>query len=128
MLVICCGMARAGSTVQYHLTCEIVEQAGRGSRLGYFRPAKLASFLREYAPSPEITVIKAHDYVDAVAELADQKRITAVYAYRDIRDIVVSKRNQENRSFWGLAHQLPESQIAQYERWTALPGAESREA
>jgi hypothetical protein len=121
MLVICCGMMRAGSTLQYHLTTSLVEELGLGLRGGNFSEYDLPDFLRTYQPSNQITVIKCHEYVPEVAKVAQHDQVKAVYIYRDVRDVVVSMMNRDQKPFLRLVRNLPASQIRQYHYWTNFP-------
>jgi hypothetical protein len=111
-------MMRAGSTVQYHLAASLVEESGLGKRGGHFTDHTLPTFLKAYQPSNQITVIKCHEYVPAVAEVAQRDQVKAIYVYRDIRDVVVSMMNREQKSFYRVVRHLPKSQIKQFYQWT----------
>jgi hypothetical protein len=88
MLIICCGMSRSGSTVQYQACCEVMERFGLGQR----------SFTDEYDWLPDeplnhprpLEVIKAHEPVPEIEKRCAPGMIRWVYTHRDVRDVIVS--------------------------------------
>lgn len=86
MLVVCCGMPRSGSTLQYQIVCELIERAGVGER-------------PEAWPSPiepemgvglrPVHVAKIHD-PDPRLDAFDPLFVRYVYVYRDVRDAIAS--------------------------------------
>jgi len=99
MLVFCCGMMRAGSTVQYQLAAEIVEYFGLGKRLGWIDLKNFIEMQKKYGNQEGFFVVKCHNYLDAYDELFSIGEAKAIYAYRDIRDVIISLMNKFNRSF-----------------------------
>ena len=90
MLVICNGMMRAGSTLQYNLTNAVLGTAGPVQRLGFFLdPHEIQHHrqLTEWLKSPAWHTLKMHRYWSGgSAEL----QIRRCYVYRDIRDVAAS--------------------------------------
>ncbi len=87
MLVICCGMPRAASTLQFQIVCELIERAGLGVRPSVM-PTPIEAWMtsgaesyhvaRLHAPAPEL-------------ERALSPRFTRyLYVYRDVRDAIAS--------------------------------------
>ncbi len=88
MLIICCGMSRSGSTVQYQACCSLVERYGLGERSlegGY-------GWLTEKMLTRErpVAVCKAHEPIEEVESRCSPGMVRWVYAHRDVRDVVVS--------------------------------------
>lgn len=100
MLLICCGMPRSGSTLQFNAAWKIAEAGGLGSRVVWQSSkdwARADSDLSMMAADDKIHVIKMHfppDNVKALAEAGDQVRF--VYVHRDIRDVVYSMKTKFN--------------------------------
>lgn len=75
MLVVCNGMIRAGSTLQYNLTSKLVESVGKGSREGGFASKedfyRTKAQLAVWASDNKIHVIKSHFFLPNSQELMD---------------------------------------------------------
>lgn len=99
MWVFCCGMRRAGSTLQYQLTKEIVESKKVGSGLGWVEPHQFTQLYSSCRNEEGFFVVKSHRYIEKATELFSKEEAKAIYVYRDIRDVVVSMMNQSNKSF-----------------------------
>jgi hypothetical protein len=98
MLVLCNGMARSGSTLQYNLVCDVVEAAGVGTgHGGAENDLGPGPDLREANATPEVKVYKAHEAlrgtVPWIAQGHDGVRIC--YIHRDLRDVAVSLREMQ---------------------------------
>lgn len=119
MLVICCGMQRAGSTLQYQLTAAVVATAGAGRAGGWITPAEFDGHLG--ALQQELLVFKCHAFIPAVAELVSIGRAKAVYVYRDIRDVVVSIMQKKEISFEQMLQRGSLHTVLEQDRtWCAL--------
>lgn len=93
MLIVCNGMFRSGSTLQYNLVRSLVEKMAVGEGKGWFTYEQLNSMqgqLEKWSQEDFFYVIKSH------AMIPDSDRMTAAgvmkicYTYRDIRDVAVS--------------------------------------
>jgi Sulfotransferase domain len=126
--VICCGMYRACSTWQYEVVAHLLERHRDGRRLGYLTGEQYHELVRSQAPRMEATtktdwrVFKSHEgYRDFAVALA-RGRAVAVYAYRDVRDVVFSLMHKRGLTFeqllrQGLIHQV----LANDRFWTRQP-------
>lgn len=86
LLVICCGMPRSGSTLQYQIVCELIERAGTGVRpKGWPSPIEP----RMVAAASPVYVAKMHDPDPRLQDL-DPRFTRYVYVYRDVRDAIAS--------------------------------------
>lgn len=74
--VICCGMRRSGSTMQYHVARAIVEAA-----------------------RADCQILKAHRLTDEQRKLIAGGDTKCLYIYRDIRDVIVSEMNLKRMPF-----------------------------
>lgn len=89
MLIVCCGMPRAGSTLQYQIACELVERAGLGVRPGAW-PTPLEPGM--WADARPLHVAKVHDPDPRLASGGgfDPRFTRFIYAFRDVRDAIAS--------------------------------------
>jgi hypothetical protein len=123
MWVLCCGMPRSASTLQYSILVRIVEELGLGRGLGTFHSPQLLAEWLNTSPvnSPEIAVMKLHEYTPEVEQLLNTGLTKALYIYRDIRDVVVSWMRMQNLPFEAIdPRNLVSSCLANYTRWTEL--------
>jgi hypothetical protein len=124
MYVICAGMYRACSTWQYEVIAHLIEKHWNGVRLGYLTGEKFAAFDDIWADKPVWSVLKSHEGDRRFASAIAENRTIAVYAYRDIRDVVFSLMHKRSVSFETLFRQGMIHQILVNDRfWTAMPGA-----
>jgi hypothetical protein len=100
--VLCGGMKRSGSTLQYQIASEIVEVAGLGMRIGYVFPREFATRFQELDTESDWVVAKSHEFIPELGKLASQPSTKVVYVFRDMRDVVVSMMADQNRHFWRL--------------------------
>lgn len=92
MIILCGGMYRSGSTLQYNLVANLVENKQLGSRVPY----------RDYQSDPDAfisgmdlnqlqyQILKIHELPAAAMPLIREKSAKCLSAYRDIRDVVAS--------------------------------------
>ena len=99
MLVICNGMIRSGSTLQYNIARSIVEAMQSGKGEGWISPDRLEekrSEMMGWACDKAIHIVKSHVIPQYFSELGDDGAVRFCYIYRDIRDVAVSAKNK-----WG---------------------------
>lgn len=120
MWIICCGMKRSGSTLQYQLTAHLVETAGLGRRIGWTE-----RFSDAQAQATTISgwkVYKNHNYEAAIGAEMAQGHGKGLYIYRDLRDVFVSFMYKQNAPFDRLwKRDILRELIEQYDLWTAHP-------
>ncbi len=98
MLVICNGMGRGGSTLQYNLVRALITVTDRGTAHGYIVDreghSQFMSFeqLREWADAPEIHLVKMHAAHVQLEEFLLAGSTRVCYIYRDVRDVALSRR------------------------------------
>lgn len=94
MLIICCGMPRSGSTLQFNVVWKILEFASLGEKVPWRRNDDWDSAnneLREMALSEQCYAIKIHAVSDTIRNIARETgRVRYVYVHRDLRDVFVS--------------------------------------
>jgi hypothetical protein len=115
--VICAGMYRACSTWQYEVAGHLVEHHLKGQRLGYVTGESYASLGRPTAGRRSRgygrpwRVLKSHEGDRSFSRALDSGQALAVYAYRDLRDVIFSLMHKRGTSFrellrQGMIHQL----------------------
>ena len=123
-------MYRACSTWQYEVAAHLIEQYLGGQRLGYLtgeqyaarRRSDASSALRATGQSTRWRAVKSHEGDRSFAcALADQRGL-AVYAYRDVREVVFSLMHKRGMTFEQLLRQGMIHQILANDRfWMARP-------
>lgn len=102
MLILCCGMVRSGSTLQYQLASELVTTTAAGKPLGWISDRQYSQLITAHENHAELLITKCHDYSSEAGDLVSDGKAKAIYVYRDIRDVVVSKLNKNGHSFRSL--------------------------
>jgi hypothetical protein len=129
--VICGGMYRACSTWQYAVVAHLVEHYLGGERLGYLSGERYRALeqspagtgMNATAAQPPWRAFKSHEGDRSFARAMADGRALAVYAYRDVRDVVFSLMHKRGMTFEqllrrGMIHQI----LANDRFWTAQPG------
>ena len=126
--VICCGMYRACSTWQYEVVTHLLEHHRDGQRLGYLTGEQFEKLVRlQTAKNGSLAktrwrVFKSHEGNRRFAGSLAQGRAIAVYAYRDVRDVVFSLMHKRGLSFEQLLRQGMIHQVLANDRfWTHQP-------
>lgn len=123
MWVFCCGMFRSGSTLQYNITRELVENYTNGTILGIDNGTQLPDISEMHRWLTSYAVLKIHIHrkeIDTV--IANGNAVKGIYIYRDVRDVVVSWMNMRNQSFEDIdGPSFAAICVANYEAWTHLP-------
>jgi hypothetical protein len=116
-------MYRACSTWQYDVIAHLIEKHWGGIRLGYLTGERFTAFDDVWAGKPCWCVLKSHEGSTRFVSTLAEGRAVAVYAYRDIRDVVFSLMHKRRVSFetlyrQGMIHQI----LVNHRFWTSLPG------
>ena len=136
--VFCGGMYRACSTWQYEIASRLIEERLGGRRIGYLTGRELAELddrrdrraeterQRSDQPWPppnaEWLVVKSHEESPRIARILSENRGLAIYAYRDLRDVVFSMMHKRGVAFetfvaQGMIHQI----LANDRFWMSRP-------
>lgn len=94
-LIICNGMNRSGSTLQYNLVRGLLAQTGRGQAQGFILPEQLAEAapqLAQWAAAADYHLVKMHDLPPQAAGWLAAGQLWVCYIYRDIRQVAASYR------------------------------------
>ena len=119
MLLICCGMPRSGSTLQFNIAWKTATAGGLGERVEWRSSNDWEHADKELArleATPELHVVKMHFPPDNVKKLAESGgRVRFVYVHRDLFDVVYSMKTKFNFS---LTHAIERISLAlEAERW-----------
>ncbi|MBK1696663.1 sulfotransferase domain-containing protein [Rhodovibrio salinarum] len=113
MLVICCGMPRSGSTLQFNIASRVVCEVQSGQRVPWRSQEdwrKAGEELRQMALSDQIYIIKTHLPSGMARDIADEtKSVKFLYVHRDIRDVVASLKIKFKFSFKHALRRVSES-------------------
>jgi hypothetical protein len=126
MWIFCCGMYRAGSTLQYQLTARLVEEAGVGKRVEWAKPGQFLRVSKKMADYQGLKVFKCHICTDEIMAQFKKQNALGVYVFRDIREVVASTlrkkyREKKNEKFQGdFKKNLIERSLENYYKWTSL--------
>ncbi|MAE32416.1 MAG: hypothetical protein CMO43_12650 [Verrucomicrobiales bacterium] len=123
MLVVCNGMPRAGSTLQWNLVCELAEATGYGAPIGATALDSISQDGVDAASRGErIYVVKQHDVWPGLIERVQRNEpgIRVCYIYRDLRDVAVSMQNKWSRTWEALLQALDEA-VTAYEALVVDP-------
>ncbi len=118
MLIICGGMPRAGSTLQYNIARILVERAKLGSAEGAYLPDELDAVqetFHQWARSKRYHIIKTHVPVRGLEEWERVEAVRVLYIYRDLRDVAVSVRDMFGLTGVQLWRSLDDAIAAYYE-------------
>jgi hypothetical protein len=123
MLVICCGMMRSGSTLQYQIATALVEKMGKGIGIGEVRDANCRQLINA-KPEHQMQVLKVHQlrHLKGVKEALEQDEAKCIYSYRDIRDVTTSLIRMRKSTFEKVTFQTQEIKecINDFYAWTSL--------
>ncbi len=100
MLLVCCGMPRSGSTLQYNIAWKVAQAAKLGHPVAWRSSgdwSRATRTLEDLAASPELYVIKMHFPPDNVKALAvSGQPVRFVYVQRDLFDVIYSMKLKFN--------------------------------
>ena len=89
MLVVCNGMYRSGSTLQYRLAVEVCATASECVDLGFADWGEHPeATIRAWAEANRWHVVKAHQALPG--DIVDTPGVVVLYTYRDLRDVAAS--------------------------------------
>lgn len=122
MWIFCGGMMRSGSTLQYQITAQLVEEAGLGKRLDWAEPEDFPQVKEKFGNDDSWKVFKAHICTASMIEEFNHGNAMGVYIYRDIRDAFTSHMSKTSVDAQSTFRQgFVENCLKNYEKWTDLP-------
>lgn len=93
--IFCCGARRSGSTLQYNIVADIVENTNSGIRIEFVSPADFPLIKEKYKEVAGYKVFKTHFLTEEIKHEIEVEGALAFYTYRDVRDVIVSLINKE---------------------------------
>ncbi|WP_422930793.1 sulfotransferase domain-containing protein [Singulisphaera sp. PoT] len=122
MYVLCAGMYRACSTWQYEVIAHLLERHRQGQRLGYLTGEEFVAQDQRTSSQPRWSVLKSHEGHDGFAKAVKSGRAIAIYAHRDVRDVVFSLMHKRGVTFEQLVNQGMIHQVLVNDRfWSRQP-------
>lgn len=134
MLILCNGMIRSGSTIQYNLVMSLVERRGIGEGIGFIDDeAKVTGeTLERYAKSDQIFVAKSHHPLPQIKPFCERGEAVLCFTYRHLLDVAGSAKTKfdwpwemviaginDGIKVHEMARSLPNSIIQEYEQFTS---------
>ena len=93
MLIVCNGMIRSGSTLQYNLIRELLNNTHRDYiPLGFMQKDEILikrDILNNYISDKKVYLLKTHDFT-----FLNNSEAHIIYSYRDIRDVAASVKKK----------------------------------
>ena len=128
MLVICNGMFRSGSTLQYNLARELLERLGCGTGHGFFDGEAITADRNEiqrWLNDEKLHIVKTHKIPPIVFDPQFFNRFRILYIYRDLRDVAVSLKRRDQYASYSDKKLLQVLDLAVdiFNRVTPLPNA-----
>lgn len=99
MFIFCGGMFRSGSTLQYQIVSQIVEDFGLGERITWHSPDNFPEIRRSHGSKHRVLVFKAHELTSEMEQEVEINGAIIMTVHRDIRDVVVSAMKKNRWSF-----------------------------
>ncbi|MDW3219449.1 MAG: glycosyltransferase family 2 protein [Acidimicrobiales bacterium] len=123
-IVLCCGMPRSASTLQYQLARFASERRGTTVAAGWYDGTPLPE-LASTVPDGETWIYKVHNHRPEYRfeEAAAAHDVLGLSTWRDIRKVIASYRELHGKSMWWVArHQVLEILIRDHRRWSEADG------
>jgi len=108
--VLCVGMKRSGSTLQFNIARLLLESQESVINLGYVQKQNLKNKLKAYGKNSKNLIVKCHnpDW-NYVGEFACENKI--LYIYRDLRSVYASMKLRTNVSLNDFIYQMKKDLI-----------------
>ncbi len=120
MLVVCCGMQRSGSTVQYQIASAVAETLGIGRGVGWDWSSASENMASGERP---VHVVKVHQPNPAFEAKLNPACTRYIYCHRDIRDVIVSLLDKYGpMDDAKIEHHVREFAITPFEHFSRRPG------
>ena len=116
-------MSRSGSTLQYNICRNLVEQLDVGKGEGFFGGDQLITLQQtfwDWGKDDQFHVIKIHDFYPQAVEMSLNGSVKICYVYRDIRDVAASLKNKDKVNEEGLIATLDQA-IEVYHKIKGVP-------
>jgi len=98
--IICCGMPRSGSTLQYQIVKACLELNDNVEVHGWLEEDEYESFFKSCKKSNGLTtLIKIHNFHNLFKDNRLFSNSKFIYVHRDVRDVFISQMNKMEKSF-----------------------------
>lgn len=118
MIVLCAGMVRSGSTLQYNMARCMVEEMSIGVGEGFLEDPsgeKTQALFQRWLKDDVFHIVKTHTIPADSVEMSVSGSMCVCYIYRDLRDVAVSLKNKGTAQGRQILVKLDEA-IAQYNK------------
>lgn len=98
--IVCCGMPRSGSTLQYQIVKECLELGSQVEVHGWVEDDEVESFFKADREFKGVTtLVKIHNFHNTFEDNTIFSNSKFVYVHRDVRDVFISQMNKWGNSF-----------------------------
>lgn len=120
MWLFCGGMYRSGSTLQFQIASEIVENKLIGKRIEWTKPDRFFEIKSKYKNYHKYKVYKSHLLTVEIDKEFINNNALGIYIYRDLRDVAISLMQKNNVSFEQVIKEKTlDRAIEEYTKWTS---------
>src|SRR5258708_18045105 len=84
-LILCCGMIRLASTVQYQVVVDLVTRNGLGQSIGFADRQSVSEVLQKLQTVVGLAVAKTHEVFPEFDALIQQDLVSLLYTFLDLR-------------------------------------------
>lgn len=124
MFIFCGGMFRSGSTLQYQIVSQLIEDRGLGARITWHSPEDFSAIRSSTASNGQILIFKAHKLTADMLGEIEENGALVITAHRDIRDVVVSAMKKNDWSFRKIwRNDRLRYWTGRFDEWARQPGA-----
>lgn len=89
-LILCCGMIRSASTLQYQVVVDLVRRNGLGQSIGFADRQSVSEILEKQQSVVGFAVAKTHEIIPELDALIQQDLVRPLYTFRDLRAVALS--------------------------------------
>jgi hypothetical protein len=123
-LILCCGMIRSASTVQYQVIVDLVRRNGLGQSIGFADRQSVSEVLQKLPTVVGLAVAKTHEVFPEFDALIQQDLVSLLYTFRDLRAVALSVMRKWEIPF---AHVIGrngwlDTAVASSIHWLSIPG------
>src|SRR5260370_8564783 len=123
-LILCCGMIRSASTVQYQVIVDLVRRNGLGQSIGFADRQSVPEVLQKLETVVGLAVAKTHEVFPEFDALIQQDMVSLLYTFRDLRAVALSVMRKREIPF---AHVIGrngwlDTAVESSMHWLSIPG------
>ncbi len=123
MWTFCCGLFRSGSTLQYQIVKDLVEDFSLGNGIGFLEDKSTIEEMTLLKPLEvgQIKVVKNHTHKPEIEAFVQDGSAIVISVYRDIRDVVASfsRKYSQELNPTNIKHTCDEY-LDNYYKWKKL--------